>query len=185
MQFLLSPRGRCLNGEGMDIRVRLWKNGGDIRFPFLSSRAFRAPRAPEIPISFDLSNGFHSGYPYSITIKSRSFSTLDKHAWKKYGTALPLTFLCLVTPIYRVVIDEVFRLSFLYSVCLFVCLFWIILGNGILFSTVLILKIWRGQKTSGRRKRHSLRESMIFSSLQLNWTCFTWSSSCGFLLLTS
>ena len=169
MQFLLSPRGRCLNGEGMDIRVRLWKNGADIRFPFPSSRAFRAPRAPEIPISFDLSNGFHSGYPYSITIKSRSFSTLDKHAWKKYGTALPLTF----------------RLSFLYSVCLFVCLFWIILGNGILFSTVLILKIWRGQKTSGRRKRHSLRESMIFSSLQLNWTCFTWSSSCGFLLLTS
>ena len=53
MQFLLSPRGRCLNGEGMDIRVRLWKNGGDIRFPFPSSRAFRAPRAPEIPISFD------------------------------------------------------------------------------------------------------------------------------------
>ena len=169
MQFLLSPRGRCLNGEGMDIRVRLWKNGGDIRFPFPSSRAFRAPRAPEIPISFDLSNGCHAGYPYSITIKSRSFSTLDKHAWKKYGTALPLTF----------------RLSFLYSDCLFVCLFWIILGNGILFSTVLILKIWRGQKTSGRRKRHSLRESMIFSSLQLNWTCFTWSSSCGFLLLTS
>ena len=76
MQFLLSPRGRCLNGEGIDIRVRLWKNGGDIRFPwggggggggggFLvpfrpppppppsTSRAFRAPRAPEIPISFD------------------------------------------------------------------------------------------------------------------------------------
>ena len=33
MQFLLSPRGRCLNGEGMDIRVRLWKNGGDISMP--------------------------------------------------------------------------------------------------------------------------------------------------------
>ena len=58
MQFLLSPRGRCLNGEGMDIRVRLWKNGGDIRVPSAppppsTSRAFRAPRAPEIPISFD------------------------------------------------------------------------------------------------------------------------------------
>lgn len=69
-----------------------------------------------------LSNGCYAGYPYSITMKSRSFSTLDKHAWKKYGTALPLTFLCLVNS--HIWCSHWRGIQTFFPVlCLFICLF--------------------------------------------------------------
>lgn len=93
------------------------------------SRAFRAPRAPEIPISFDpfgrlprrLSIFDYNEVRIRASRTRRLFSTLDKHAWKKYWTVLPLTFLCLGKLPWRSHWRGI--LPFFPILCLFICLF--------------------------------------------------------------